>query len=185
MEHKDSAKIITGKMKRIAKALSKHYTVKIGLLASQGGSEQISENLDLAGLGAVQEFGAKIPVTDKLRNFFRWKFGVNLKKTTTEIEIPARSWLYAPIKDPNFRKRIYDFVSDEEILEEYADKDFMKRLANIIGNVGLLQIQKAFANGGINGEWAPNNEITIKGKGSAKPLIADGHLRKSITFEVE
>lgn len=184
MEHKDSAKIITGKMKKIAKELSKHYTVKIGLLASQGGGEPISPNLDLAGLGAVQEYGAKIPVTDKLRNFFRWKFGINLKKSTKEIEIPARSWLYAPIKDPNFRKTIYDYVGDEELLE-YADKDFMKKLANIIGNVGLLQIQKAFSNGGINGEWAPNSALTIKQKGSAKPLINEGYMRSRVTFEVE
>ena len=184
MEHKDSAKIITGKMKKIAKELSKHYTVKIGLLASQGGGERISDNLDLAGLGAVQEYGAKIPVTDKLRNFFRWKFGINLKKSTTEIEIPARSWLYEPIKDSNFRKTIYDYVGDEELLE-YADKDFMKKLAKIIGEAGLLQIQKAFSNGGINGEWAPNSPLTIQQKGSAMPLVGDGYMRKRITYEVE
>ena len=184
MEHKDSAKIITGKMKKITKELSKHYTVKIGLLASQGGGERISDNLDLAGLGAVQEYGAKIPVTDKLRNYFRWKFGINLKKSTTEIEIPARSWLYEPIKDSSFRKTIYDYVGDEELLE-YADKDFMKKLANIIGNVGLLQIQKAFNNGGINGEWTPNSQLTIAQKGSAKPLIDEGYMRSRVTFEVE
>ena len=185
MEHKDSAKILTGRMKKIAKELSKYYTVKIGLLASQGGGEKISENLDLAGLGAVQEYGAKIPVTEKLRNFFRWKFGINLKKTTKQIEIPARSWLYTPIKDPTFRKTIYDYVGDQEFFEEYADKDFMKELANIIGNVGLLQIQKAFNNGGINGEWAPNSPMTIAQKGSAKPLINEGYMRGRVTFEVE
>ena len=75
-EHKDSAKIITGRMKKIAKELAKHYTVKIGLLTSQGGGESVSENLDLAGLGAVQEYGAKIHVTEKMRNFFRYKFAV-------------------------------------------------------------------------------------------------------------
>ena len=185
MEHKDSNKILTGKMKKIAKMLSKHYTVKIGLLASQGGSTPVSENLDLAGLGAVQEFGAKINVTDKMRGFFRHEFGINLKKSTTEINIPARSWLYEPIKDANFRKMIYDYVGDLEIFEELADKDIMKELANIIGNVGLLQIQKAFENSGINGEWTPNSTLTIERKHSAKPLIGEGDLRKHITFEVE
>lgn len=184
-EHKDSAKIITGRMKKIAKALSKHYTVKIGLLASQGGGEPVSENLDLAGLGAVQEYGAKIHVTEKMRNFFRYKFGINLKKSTTEIVIPARSWLYAPLKDNTFRKAIYDYIGDEEFFEQYADKDFMKELANIIGNVGLLQIQKAFSNGGINGEWTLNSELTTAQKGSAMPLIDTGYLRRRITSEVE
>lgn len=185
MEHEKSNKILTGRLKKIAKQMAKHYTVKIGLLANKGGSERISDNLDMAGLGAVQEYGARIKVTDKMRAFFRYKFGVNLKQTTTEIEIPARSWLYEPIKNPEFRKMIYDYIGDQEFFEEYADKDFMKDLANYIGEVGLLQINKAFENGGINGEWVPNNAITIAQKGSSKPLIADGYLRKRVTFEVE
>ena len=185
MEHKDSAKLITGKLKRISKDLGKHYSVKIGLLASQGGGEQVSKDLDLAGLGAVLEYGAKIPVTEKLRNYFRWKFNINLKKSTTEIDIPARSWLYEPIKDQNFRKTIYDYIGDEETFKEFADKDFMKKLAKIIGEVGLLQIQKAFSNGGINGEWTPNSPLTISLKGSAMPLVDEGYLRGRITYEVE
>ena len=165
--------------------MNKHYTVKIGLIAGKGGEKQVSQNIDLAGIGAVQEYGAEIPVTDKMRSFFRHNFGINLKKTTTHIHIPARSWLYEPIKDANFRKMIYDYVGDMEIFEEYADKDFMKELANMIGEVGLLQIQKAFNNGGINGEWPPNHPITIAQKKSAMPLINEGTLRSHITFEVE
>ena len=185
MEHKDSNKILTGKLKKIAKSMGKHYTVKIGLLAGKGGETQVGENIDLAGIGAVQEYGAEIPVTDKMRAFFRYNFGVNLKKSTTHIKIPARSWLYEPLKDSNFRKMIFDYVGDQEFFEEYADKDFMKELANMIGEVGLLQIQKAFSNGGINGEWAPNSAITIAQKGSAMPLVDKGTLRSHITFEVE
>ena len=143
------------------------------------------ENIDMAGIGAVQEYGAEIPVTDKMRGFLRHNFGINLKKTTTHIRIPARSWLYAPIKDAGFRKTIYDYVGDEELLEEYADKDIMKQLANIIGEVGLQQIHKAFDNGGINGEWAPNSQVTISKKKSSKPLIDKGDLRSTVMFEVE
>lgn len=185
MEHKDSNQILVGKMKQIAKMLSKKYTVKIGLLADKGGSDPVSDNLDLAGLGAVQEYGAEIPVTDKLRNFFRYKFGVNLKKTTTHIKIPARSWLYEPIKDEGFKKYIYEYVGEQKLFEEYADEETMRKLADIIGNSGVLQIQKAFDNGGVHGEWKPNSQITIDTKGSSKPLIADGDLRGHVTFEVE
>lgn len=184
MEHEKNNKILVGKMKQIAKMLGKHYSVKIGILAKN--NEQVSDNLDLAGLGAVQEYGAKIRVTDKMRSFFRYKFGVNLKKSTTEIEIPARSWLYEPIKNPEFRKMIYEQVEDVELWKELADKDIMKQLANIIGEAGLLQIHKAFEQGGINGEWPPNSSLTIAQKGSSMPLIGvNGRLRYQIAFEVE
>lgn len=185
MEHKDSAKILTGRMKKIAKQLSKYYTVKIGLLAGKGGDMPVSENADLAYIGAVQEYGAKIKVTDKMRGYFRHNFGVNLKKDKEQIEIPARSWLYEPIKDEGFRKLVYEFVGDQEVFEEYADKDFMKQLAKLIGEAGMLQIQRAFANGGINGEWPANSPITVASKGSSKPLIDNSDLRGHITYEVE
>lgn len=183
MEHKDNNKILVGKMKQIADGMAKHYTVKIGILAEN--NQQVSENMDLAAIGCVQEYGAEIPVTDKLRNYFRWQFGVNLKKSTTHIKIPARSWLYEPIKDANFKKTIYDYIGDEKVLEEYADKEIIQNLAKIIGEVGLLQIQKAFQDGGINGEWANNSPITIEQKGSSRPLIDKGDLRRQITYSVE
>lgn len=183
MEHEKNNKILTGKLKKISQMLGKHYTVKIGILAEN--NKPVSENADLAYIGAVQEYGANINVTDKMRAFLRYNFGVNLKKNTTKISIPARSWLYEPIKDKGFRKLIYEFIGDQEIFEEYADKDFMKQLANLIGEAGLLQIQKAFNDGGINGEWEANSPLTIERKGSSKPLIDKGDLRRSITYEVE
>ena len=39
-----------GKLKKLVEAMSKHITVKVGLLANQGGTEEVSENLDLAGV---------------------------------------------------------------------------------------------------------------------------------------
>lgn len=185
MLHKDNNKILTNKMKKIATSLAKHYTVKVGLLASKGGSQQVSNNLDLAGLGAVQEYGAKIPVTDKMRAYFRHEFGINLKKSTTEIEIPARSWLYEPIKDEGFKKLVLEYIGDEELFIESADKDVMKKLANLIGEAALTQIFKAFENGGINGEWAANSPITIAQKGSSRQLVADGDLKGHVSYEVE
>ena len=183
MEHKDNNKILIGKLKKIANMLSKDYTVKVGILAQN--NKPIDKNIDLAGIGCVQEYGADIPVTDKMRAFFRHEFGVNLKKTTTTIKTPARSWLYSPIKDSSFRKAIYDYVGDESIIEEYGDKDIMKDLANKIGEVALFQIQRAFENNGINGEWKPNSPITIAQKKSSKPLIDKGDLRRQVSYEVE
>ena len=182
-EHEKSNEVLKGRMKKIAKELAKYYTVKVGILAKN--NYQVSENMDLAGIGAVQEYGAKIKVTDKMRNFFRYQFGVNLKKDTTEIEIPARSWLLEPIKDKEFKNLVYEYFGDETFWEEYGDKKEAKDLANMIGNIALFQIQKAFSNGGINGEWKPNSPITITQKGSSMPLINNGNLRGQVAFEVE
>ena len=101
------AKIEYGKLKKLVQAMSKQYSVKVGLLANTPGenglkgSDSISENMDLAGIGAVQEFGAAINVTDKMRAFLRYEFGINLKKSTTQIIIPTRSWLEMPLTKDN------------------------------------------------------------------------------------
>lgn len=41
----------------------------------------------------VQEFGGRIPVTDRMRGFLAANYGIRLKKTTTAIVIPPRSFL--------------------------------------------------------------------------------------------
>ena len=188
MEHKDNNKILVGKMKQIADAMAKHYTVKIGILAEN--NQQVSENMDLAAIGCVQEYGADIKITPKMAAYLHFKakeLGLPQKQSKGDgyVHIPARSWLYEPIKDPNFKKTIYDFIGDEEVLEEYADKEIMQNLAKIIGEAGLLQIQRAFENRGTNGEWKPNSPMTIANKGSSKPLIDNGDLRRQITYSIE
>lgn len=178
-------KVVSGKLKQIADILAQKYKVKIGLLASQGGTEEVSKDLDLAGLGAVHEFGATIPVTEKMRKYFRWKFGINLKKTTKQIKIPARSFLYEPLMDKGFRDLVYEYVGDLELFKEAVDDDALKQLAKIIGEAGLLQIQKAFDGHGINGDWAPNSPMTVEQKGSSMQLVDTGELRRHITYEIE
>ena len=45
-------------------------------------------------LAGIHEYGCKIPVTKKMRNYLH-SIGVHLKKDTTEIVIPERSFLRA------------------------------------------------------------------------------------------
>lgn len=187
------AKIDYSKLKKIAQAMSKQYTVKVGLLAGKGGNEPVSENLDMAGLGAVHEFGARIKVTDKMRGFFYYHFGVHLKKSTTEIIIPARSWLQMPLQQKNaiINKLKKRFKTQDELIE-YVSKtgDFMS-LAIMLGSAAVEQIQEAFATGGF-GKWEPDSPLTIDDKGSSMPLVgkgrgneSSGSLRRAVTYEVE
>jgi len=46
----------------------------------------------------VNEFGATIPVTEKMRRFLHAK-GIHLRASTTEIEIPARPWFWPTWKE--------------------------------------------------------------------------------------
>jgi hypothetical protein len=58
-----------------------------------------------------------------------------------------------------------------------AEKDLEKA-----GMIGQNAARKWFVNP--NNNWPPNSDSTIEGKGSDKPLIDTGELRKSITYVV-
>lgn len=187
------ANIKYGALKNLVQEMAKNYSVKVGLLASKGGSSEVSPNLDLAGLGVVQEFGARIKVTDKMRGYFAYAFGINLKKSTTEIVIPARSWLQKPIeRSAELRKKIKqktELTKDEislaeEFIAEYGESGILKELAYAVATSSLEIIDEAFETKGF-GEWANNSTLTVREKGSAEPLIDTGRLRGAITYEIE
>lgn len=187
------ANIKYGVTKKLVQEMAKNYSVKVGLLANKGGSEEVSPNLDMAGLGAVQEFGATIKVTDKMRGYFAYAFGINLKKTTTEIVIPARSWLQKPIeRSAELRKKIRqkaeltkeEISLAEEFISEYGESGILKELAYAVATSALEIIDEAFDSSGF-GEWQPNSPLTIREKGSAKPLIDEGRLRSAVTYDIE
>ena len=190
------ANIKYGALKKLVQEMAKNYSVKVGLLANKGGSEEVSPNLDMAGLGAVQEFGARIKVTDKMRGYFAYAFGINLKKTTTEIVIPARSWLQKPIeRSADLRKKIRqkaELTKDEislaeEFISEYGESGILKELAYAVATSALEIIDEAFESSGF-GEWQPNSTLTVREKGSAMPLIdkgSHGGLRGRINYDIE
>ena len=190
-----NAKINYGNLKKLVEEMTKNYTVKVGLLAEKNGSEEVSPNLDMAGLGAVHEFGATIKVTDKMRAYFRYAYGINLKKSTKEIKIPARSWLEMPITRNNgadLRKLIKekadltknDIELVQEFISEYGESGILKDLALAVGVSAKEQIDKAFESEGF-GEWQSDSPLTIKNKNSSMPLIDKGRFRKTITYDIE
>lgn len=186
------AKINYGNLKKLIKAMSSQYSVKVGLLANKGGSDQVSENLDLAGLGAVQEFGATINVTPKMRSYFRYKFGINLKKK--QIVIPPRSFLTMPLSRINeLKKKLrshFGNYSIGDIADYITESGDFETLAILLGVSAVEQIHEAFNTGGF-GEWEQNAPLTIEQKNSTMQLVgrgrendASGHLRNAITYEV-
>lgn len=186
------AKINYGKLKNVMKALSKHYSVKVGLLAMKGGADDVSENMDMAGLGALQEFGADIKITKKMAAYLAItakELGLsNLNRQSDGyVHIPARSWLQMPLeRRQELKKKIVAKYSDydEAVEEDIAERGDFYGLALMVGASAVEQIQEAFDTEGW-GKWTPDSAYTIAKKGSAMPLIDKGSLRQKVTFEVE
>lgn len=186
-----SAEINFGGLKKLVKAMSRKYQIKVGLLATQGGSDTVSEDLDIAGLGAVHEYGCDIKITQKMAGYMHFlakELGLppSDKQGDGYVHIPSRSWLVMPIsRRQELLKKIKKHLGgSKERVERYIIKtgDLMT-LAILIGTSAVEQIQEAFDTEGF-GEWTPNSPLTVLQKGSSKPLIDKGTLRGKVTYEV-
>lgn len=107
------------------------------------------------------------------------EIGIIMEYGSFKRKIPPRSFLIMPIN----KKR-------KEILKKVgpvAFKHFMagqpKKAYVALGLQAESVVQDAFTSAGF-GTWKPLKEATIKAKGSSKPLIDTGQLRRSITSEV-
>lgn len=197
------AKVDYKGINKLIKEMSKNYSVKVGLLAGKGGEQEVSDNMDYAGIGAVMEYGADIKITPKMAYFLKKKAEeLGLPKKTSKgdgyVHIPARSWLYAPIieKSEEFRKKVKEYASTEiEMFKleksvskdlgekniDYSNIDFDK-LAEAVGASALMCVFEHFE----NNDWKSNSPFTIADKGSSHPLIGKtSYMKQHITYEVD
>lgn len=94
--------------------------------------------------------------------------------------IPARPFISMPIQEK--RKDILAFAASKKMRDLIMAGDIKKALG-LLGVFAENIIQKAFDTGGF-GKWAPNAQSTIDQKGSSKPLIRDGELRRAVWSKV-
>lgn len=185
------ANINYGNLKNVIKAMSKEYSVKVGLLANKGGADEVSKDMDIAGLGALQEFGCDIKITQKMAAYLHFTAeDLGLPKLEKQgdgyVHIPARSWLQMPLeKRQALKKKIISKFGDyKEVVEDYiAETGDLYSLALMVGASAVELIQEAFDTDGY-GQWAANSPYTVASKGSSKPLVDKGKLRGAVTFEV-
>lgn len=114
-----------------------------------------------AELGFIQEFG----------------------KMTGKQRIPARSFIIMPLKtrlNPYLKKSL---KMTQKAFEKAVRNGKAEEFAAKVGVIAENVIQDAFATSGW-GSWEANKPSTIKRKGSDKPLIDTGELRRSISSEV-
>lgn len=145
------------KLEQLNKVFKDGYSIRVGILGGNG-AKQRGENMDMAGLGAVHEFGS---ITK---------------------HIPARSFLRVPLEDAlpklikQSRGQFFKAIITGKLKEYYT------WLANMCANI----CKTAFKNGGSqSGKWKPNSPYTVKQKGSSNPLVDTGDLSRSITAEVK
>ena len=142
--------------------------LQVGVFAPEGSEQWI--------IAMVNEYGAELKVTPKMRAFLHIK-GLHLKNSTQIIKIPERSFIRA------------GFDSCKEELEEQINKmlPLVLRLKltpqtmyELIGAIAVSRIHEY-----IQSVREPaNHPFTIQDKGSSHPLINSGRMNQSITYKV-
>jgi len=131
---------------------------------------------DMAMIGRVHEFGARIPVTDKMRKWFAAQ-GYPLKATTTHITIPERSFIRA-----GFDESEKEFLDEARkwLIEAFRKGTPSETVLNALG----LQLQGMMQTYLRNVSEPPLSDMTIEMTGRSNPLVHTGHLLQAIVYEV-
>lgn len=144
------------------------HIVRIGVLGE--------DDSHMVMIASVNEFGVDIQVTEKMRKYLH-KMGLHLKKSTTKITIPERSFIRST------------FDENEDKLERYAEKLLQGVLDGKITGKQCLERIGEYLRTKISSKIRdikepPNHPFTQKMKAIDNPLIDSGRLRQSITYEV-
>ena len=155
------------KMKEAADSINKKSVV-VGVLSG--------EHQWLAG---IHEYGCHIPVTKKMRAYLH-SIGVHLKKSTTEIVIPERSFLragYDQNKDAVLEKaeRVLPDVLNGTMTEE--------QFFEMVGT----QLRDAIKEYAVDLSTPPKQDFPTRPAGFDNPLIgsSSADMVNGIEFEVE
>lgn len=184
-------------LRNVMKTAGQKYSIRVGIIGEKASEKRSGTDLTNAQLGAVHEFGADIPVTDKMRAYLHYN-GIHLKKETTHIKIPMRSFLRDTLlNNPQIKENILKsagLYGDKDIdinliLNKITagDTAIMDVIADKIGGEALKYVQEAFMSSGF-GKWPLITEYTRQRRKNDKtspPLQDGGDLLDSITVEVK
>lgn len=156
------------KVMRELKKLDNSYTA-VGFFGHGGNPSN-----DIAARAAVNELGATIRVTKRMRGYLAAVMGVFLKKTTNILRIPARPFMR---RTASLYKRK---LEERKVIElngiisgRFSARQALSRLGEwYVGRIKYVITKLKFT---------LNSGITIKQKGSSKPLISSGEMRNATT----
>ncbi|MBL1311273.1 MULTISPECIES: hypothetical protein [unclassified Pseudomonas] len=168
-------------------ALRSDKVVTVGIHEEAGDVE--SGDLTMASLGAINEFGADIKHPggtsygyaskaaadrDEVRFLKTGKGYMELGVTQAHtINIPARPWLEPGVSSatPEVLLTIQDGMEAGQSMDQILEAVGVVAAAAV--KVYMTELKTP-----------PNAASTIRKKGSSNPLIADGHMRQSVTHKV-
>lgn len=155
--------------KKIKNLTAHSYIIKVGWFEKE-----------MAKIAKIQEFGAHITVTDKMRRFLGWKFGIHLKKTTTMITIPPRPHM-KNVVEKNIAKWKKELAKQLE-----KNKFDLEKSLKVMGMVMAQDYKKSFFEDGVFQELA-GATIAIRQQkdiGGTLPLVATNEMQRQIKSEV-
>jgi hypothetical protein len=130
-----------------------------------------------AWLAAIHEYGLDIEVTPEMRAFLHRK-GLHLKKTTTHIHIPERSFLragYDQNRDAILKK------ASKLLVDVTAGKMTATGCCKAVG----LELASKIRDHAVDLQSPANHPFTIDQKGSSNPLVGpSGDMIGGITWRV-
>ena len=154
--------IKTDGLDRIAASLATKFVARVGVLGQKGATEHAGTKKTNASIGLLHEKGS-ISLNIPQRSFLQMPLVRNAKEIFVNSRI-IEKWIVAAISAGKNPKEAW--------YKAYKD----------LGFIGEQTVQHAFEQSGPG--WAPNSPVTIAAKGSDKPLIDTGELRRSVTSEV-
>lgn len=143
-------------------------TLRVGIFPESG---------DLEMIARVQEFGATIRVTPKMRAYLHRR-GLHLRATTDTITIPERSFIRG-----GFRVNKNKFVRHykEMFTKSLEERVNVEVVTNRMGSELAGDIQDY----AVDLRKPENHPFTIAQKGSSNPLVDTGRMIGAITHKVE
>lgn len=183
-------------LRNLMEDLGEKYSIRVGIIGQQAYQKHPDTDLTNADLGAIHEFGASMTPTDKQKGYFWYRWGIH--KSNKQINIPARSFLRAPLLSKEGKQIILDKVglstNDRELnkaigeIGKASNPNFMKQIANLVGAAAEELVQRTFAWGGFPERWQPTSEWSKQNRkyNLANPTLVDtGDLMNSISYEVK
>ena len=131
---------------------------------------------DMAMIGRVHEFGARIPVTPKMRKWFAAQ-GYPLRKETTHIVIPERSFIRGGF-DASEKKFLEE--AKKHLLEAFRKGVSTDTVLDALG----LQLQGMMQEYLRDLDQPPLSRMTVEMTGRSNPLVNAGKLLEAIVYEV-